>query len=47
MIVGIPVFDVFLAVIRRFGRKQLDKSLGQNEKSKVFPRFGSSSSPFI
>ena len=36
MIVGIPIFDVFLAVVRRFSRTQLYRSLGENKKSKVF-----------
>jgi len=36
MILGIPVFDVILAVIRRFSRNQLNKYTGENKKNKVF-----------
>ena len=36
MIMGIPIFDVLLAVLRRLGRRLLNKQLGKNKKSKVF-----------
>ena len=36
MIMGIPIFDVLLAILRRLGRRLLNKQLGENKKSKVF-----------
>ena len=36
MIMGIPIFDVLLAVLRRLGRRLLNKQLGENKKNKVF-----------
>ena len=36
MIMGIPIFDVLLAVLRRVGRRLLNKQLGENKKNNVF-----------
>ena len=36
MIMGIPIFDVLLAVLRRSGRRLLNKHIGENKDSKVF-----------